>query len=314
MKAVAIRQFGGRDQMDILDVASPDTLTGEVLIRVRAAGVNPVDWMVREGRLKDAFPHEFPLILGWDAAGVVEKVGPGVTAFEKGDEVYAYCRKPVVQAGAYAEYIVLSEQAVARKPRSLSFVQAGGVPLAGLTAYQMLEAAGLKPGETVLVHAAAGGVGGFAVGLARARGARVLGTARAERRDYVRSLGADEVIDANAGDFRDAVRALGGADVVLDTVGGDTQQRSADVMRAGGRLVSISTRPDAARFTALGLSGVYVFCQPSGAQLGEIARLFDAGQLVPPQITELPVREFRRAHELSESGHTQGKIVLNIDF
>jgi NADPH:quinone reductase-like Zn-dependent oxidoreductase len=174
MKAIAVREFGGRDKLERMDLPIPEVGKGEILVRVKAAGVNPVDWKIREGWLKDRFPYKFPLVPGWDAAGVVEKVDQGVTRFKPGDEIFTYCRKPVVQGGAYAEYIALSEDHMALKPENTSFTEAAGIPLASLTAYQALvDAAKVKAGERVLIHAAAGGVGGFGVQIARDRGAVV---------------------------------------------------------------------------------------------------------------------------------------------
>ena len=159
MKAIAITEFGGRDKLQLMELPLPEAGRNEILVRVRAAGVNPVDWKIREGYLKDLFPHRFPVILGWDAAGTVITVGQEVHSFKEGDEIFAYCRKPLVQNGAYAEYIVLEEEHAALKPKNSSFEQAASIPLAGLTAYQALfDAARLQPGETVLIHAAAGGV------------------------------------------------------------------------------------------------------------------------------------------------------------
>jgi NADPH2:quinone reductase len=168
MKAIAINDFGGLDKLQLMDLPVPEIRPREILVKVRAAGVNPVDWKIREGYLKDLFSHQFPVILGWDAAGVVKGVGNGVTRFKSGDEIFAYCRKPIVHGGAYAEYILLEEEHAAIKPKNITFEEAASVPLAALTAYQSLfDAANLKPGETILIHAAAGGVGGFGVQLAK---------------------------------------------------------------------------------------------------------------------------------------------------
>ncbi|MDH3557537.1 MAG: NADP-dependent oxidoreductase, partial [Deltaproteobacteria bacterium] len=178
MKTIAIKEFGGRDKLQFMDLPVPEIKPGEILVKVKAAGVNPVDWKIREGYIKDLFPYQFPIILGWDAAGIVEQAGPEVTRFKEGDEIFAYCRKPMVQGGAYAEYIVLEEEHAAIKPKNTSFEEAASIPLAALTAYQSLfDAAKLQSGETVLIHAAAGGVGGFGVQLARDHGAVVWATA-----------------------------------------------------------------------------------------------------------------------------------------
>ena len=208
MKAIAINEFGGRDKLQFMDLPMPEIKPGEILVKVKTAGVNPVDWKIREGYIKDLFPYEFPIILGWDAAGIVEQAGPEVTLFKEGDEIFAYCRKPMVQGGAYAEYIVLEEEHAAIKPKNTSFEEAASIPLAALTAYQSLfDAAKLQSGETVLIHAAAGGVGGFGVQLARDRGATVWGTASGHSSEYVQDLGGDRVVDYSQVDFRETVRS-----------------------------------------------------------------------------------------------------------
>lgn len=315
MRAVVIHQFGGRDQLQVTDVPAPVPGRRELLIRVKAAGVNPVDAKIREGYLRARLPHQFPIIPGWDVAGVVESLGPGVRRFNVGDEVYAYARKPVVKDGTYAEYIVLPENVVALKPASLDFAHAAAVPLAALTAWQSLfEAAQLKRGQTVLIHAAAGGVGGYAVQLARWKGAGVIATASAAKRDYVRSLGAQQVIDYRNEDFVTAARRFvrGGLDVVFDTVGGEVQQRSAEVIGAGGVLVSILAFKDEAAIRSRGVEPKYVFVRPHAVQLRRLAGLIDRKKLAVTLSARLPLSEAVRAHELIESGHTRGKIALEV--
>lgn len=315
MQAVIIDQFGGRDQLRVAEVPKPVPGKREVLIKVRAAGVNPVDWKIREGLLRARLPHQFPIIPGWDVAGVVEASGPGARRFPPGFAVYAYARKPIVKDGTYAEYVVVPESAVAAKPANLDFAEAAAVPLAGLTAWQSLfEAAGLQRGQTVLIHAAAGGVGGYAVQLARWKGARIIATASAANHDYVRGLGAHAVVDYRQGDFVSAVRAWApeGVDVVYDTVGGEVQQRSAEVVKPGGVLVSILALADEAAVRARGVQPRYVFVAPNGGQLKRLARLAEAGKLKVTLAARLPLREAARAHELIEAGHTRGKIVLEI--
>ncbi len=238
MKTIAIKEFGGRDKLQFMDLPVPEIKPGEILVKVKAAGVNPVDWKIREGYIKDLFPYEFPIILGWDAAGIVEQAGPEVTRFKEGDEIFAYCRKPMVQGGAYAEYIVLEEEHAAIKPKNTSFEEAASIPLAALTAYQSLfDAAKLQSGETVLIHAAAGGVGGFGVQLARDHGAVVWATASARNKEYVQDLGAAQVVDYNQVDFCDSVRSEypDGVDVVFDCVGGEVLQKSTDIVKKGGK-------------------------------------------------------------------------------
>ncbi|MFE4606082.1 NADP-dependent oxidoreductase, partial [Kitasatospora indigofera] len=217
MKAIAIRQYGGPEVVEFTDLPDPRVGPDSVLVQVRAAGVNPVDWKVREGRLDGTFDVHFPLIPGWDVAGVVRSVGGAVTEFAPGDEVIGYVRKDSVEHGTYAELVAAPVRTLARKPAALDWAQAGGLPLAGLTAYQSLvKALRIKAGETVLVHAAAGGVGHLAVQIARALGARVIGTAGPRNHAYLRELGAEPV--AYGDGLAERVRELapGGVDAALD--------------------------------------------------------------------------------------------------
>jgi NADPH:quinone reductase-like Zn-dependent oxidoreductase len=290
MKAIAIEEYGGREKLKVMDVPKPVPQPGEVLIRIMAAGVNPVDCKIRQGYLKDRLPNRFPLIPGWDAAGV------------------AYCRKPVIQHGTYAEYVSVPETYVAAKPRNLSFEEAASIPLAALTAYQSLfDAAGLGRGQNVLIHAAAGGVGGFAVQLARDRGATIWATASRKNHEYVRGLGAHHVIDYTACDFREKARNM---DVVFDTVGGDVQIRSADCVKKGGVLVSILAYQDEAALKAKGIVTKYVFVTPNASQLAELAAMAEQGRLKTHLAAVFPLEEAAQAHEMIESRHTRGKIVL----
>lgn len=315
MKAIAIREFGGRDKLERMDLPVPEVGAGEVLVRVKGAGVNPVDWKIREGRLKDLFPHRFPLIPGWDAAGIVEKIGPGVTRFRVGDEIFAYCRKPVVQGGAYAEYIALKEEHMAVKPRNTTFTEAAGIPLTALTAYQALvDAAGIRSGERVLIHAAAGGVGGFGVQIAKDRGALVWGTAGSRNEDYVRSLGAERVIDYSRDDFRKVIRSAypDGVDVVFDCVGGDVLKKSVEIVRKGGRLISIVDSLDERSLGRADIRFEFVFVAPNSKELSELGQMVEQGRLRVHLEEVLPLEAAAKAHELSESRHTRGKIVLSV--
>jgi len=313
MKAIAINEFGGRDTLQLMDLPVPEVKPEEILVKVKAAGVNPVDWKIREGYIKDLFPYEFPIILGWDAAGIVEQAGAEVTRFKEGDEIFAYCRKPMVQGGAYAEYIVLEEEHAAMKPKNTSFEEAASIPLAALTAYQALfDAAKINPGETVFIHAEAGGVGGFGVQLANDHGAVVWGTASGRNKEYVQDLGAAQLVDYHQVDFRDSIRSEfpAGVDVVFDCVGGEVLERSAEIVRLGGRLISIVDDP-----TGLATSDIYkefVFVAPNSTQLTELARMVEQGRLKThlSQVFPFGLEEAQKAHELSESMHTQGKMVL----
>ena len=308
MKAVRIHNYGGPEVLKFEDAPRPQPGNGEVLVRIHAAAVNPVDWKVRAGRLKERIQYPLPLIPGWDFSGVVEATGPGVTRLKKGDEVYA--RPDLARNGAYAEYIVAKESEVALKPKAVDHVQAAAIPLAALTAWQALfDTAGLKAGQKVLIHGAAGGVGSFAVQLAKWKAAHVIGTASGRNQSFLRELDVDEPVDYEKAPFEDVVHDV---DVVLDTIGGDTQKRSWKVLKKGGILVSIISPPSAEEATKHGVRHGYVFVQPNASQLTEIAKLVDSGKLKPVVETVLPLSEARRAQEQSETGHTRGKIVLKV--
>lgn len=316
MLAIGIREFGGRDKLEPMELPEPKLPPDAVRIRIRAAGVNPVDWKLREGRLEPAFPHFFPVVPGWDAAGVVEAVGPSVVEVTPGEEVFAYCRKHFIGEGTYAEYVTVPVTFVARKPRRLSFEEAGAIPLAGLAAYQALFfGAGLTAGETVLVYGASGGVGGFAVQIAVAAGAEVIAVAREEHREYVLGLGAYEVIDYTERDVVEAVREFmpDGVDVVLDVLGGETLARAVDAVRDEGRIVSIAQPPTDERFRERGIQPAYVFVRPDGEQLEELAELAESNQLLVHLHEVLPLEQAAHAHELLENGHVRGKVVLRVD-
>jgi NADPH2:quinone reductase len=309
VRAIGIQEFGDRDQLQLLELPEPKVPPDFVKIAIRAAGVNPVDWKLRQGRLEPRFPVIFPVVPGWDAAGVVAEIGPAVTEFAPGDEVYAYCRKHFIGEGTYAEYVSVPDSYIARKPESLSFEQAAAVPLAGLTAYQALFlTAGLTAGERVLVSAAAGGVGSFAVQLALDAGAEVIGVASEQHRDRVLELGAYEVID-RAGDIAASVRELvpDGVDVAFDLYG---DERLGNAVRDGGRLVSIASPPS---YGERGVVPSYMFVRPDGEQLEELAALADEGRLLVDVAEVLPLEDAARAHELSEDGHVRGKLVLRVD-
>jgi NADPH:quinone reductase-like Zn-dependent oxidoreductase len=281
-----------------------------MLLRVRAAGVNPADWKIREGNWKDWIRHSFPLILGWDVSGIIEAVGPGVFEMSKGDEVFA--RPDVTRDGAYAQYVVVRLDEAARKPKSIEHERAAAVPIAALTAWQSLfDTAGLNSGQRVLIHGAAGGVGSFAVQLAKWRGAYVIGTASARNQGFLRELGADEAIDYGKIRFETAVHDV---DVVFDTVGGDLVERSWGALKEGGILVAIVNPPSADQAAAHGVRQAHVTQQTEVARkLTDLAKLIDSGKLKSVVETILPLAEVRRAHELSQAGHTRGKIVLRVD-
>jgi NADPH:quinone reductase-like Zn-dependent oxidoreductase len=299
MKAVQIHSFGGPEVLRFEDVPTPEPRAGQMLVRVRAAGVNPVDWKIREGHLGKI---PLPSIMGVDFSGVVEALGQGAHAFREGEEVLGQVAD---ESGSYAEFAIAPESQIARKPDSLDHIQAAALPVAGLTPWQALfDIARLQPGQTILIHAAAGGVGSFAVQFAKWKGARVIGTASAESIGLVRELGADEVIDYRKQRFEQLVRNV---DVVLDTIGGDTQERSWQVLKPGGILVSLVQPPSPQH---AGARGVMHRQQPRGDQLAEIAALVVAGKVKVKVEKTFPLREARQAQELSQSGHAHGKIVL----
>lgn len=304
MKAIRIHQYGGPEVLAQVEMQRPTPGPDEVLIKVEAASVNPFDWKVRSGYMKDFLPLIFPATLGWDVSGTVEEVGADVTGFTRGDEVYARLEA----GGGYAEYVVGKETIVARKPRTLDHVHAAAVPTAGLTAWQALfEVAQLRPGQKVLIHAASGGVGNFAVQFAKAKGAYTIGTASSRNQALLRELGVDKTVDYQKTHFEDAVRDV---DVVLDTIGGETQERSFKVLKKGGILVSIVEPPSQELAAKYGVRAMFYSSHASSSDLSEIAKLIDSGNVTPVVETVLPLAEARRAHELSQSGHARGKIVL----
>jgi len=310
MKAVRFHEYGGPDVLRFEDAPRPDPAADEVLIRVHASGVNPVDWKIRAGRARRWRSYNLPLIPGWDVSGVVEAVGSEAKRLKPGDEVYS--RPDLTRNGSYAEYIVVRESEVALKPKSMDHVVAAAIPLAGLTAWQALfDGDRLQSGQTILIHAAAGGVGSFAVQMAKLRGARVIGTASPRNHEFLKSLGADEVVDYNRVKFEDAVHDV---DMVLDTMGShdDIQDRSWKVLRPGGILVGILDMPSDEKAAEHGVRKAHVLVRADVPQLEEIAKLADAGKIKPVIQAVLPLAEARQAQEMSATGHTRGKIVLRV--
>ena len=308
MKAIRIHEYGAPAVLRYEDAPRPEPAVGEVLVRVHAAAVNPVDWKVRAGHVKDWLKYKLPMIPGWDFSGVVDAAGAGADSWQPGDEVYG--RPDISRDGSYAEYIAVRASEIAAKPKSLDHVRAASIPLAALTAWQALfDAGGLTSGQKVLVHAAAGGVGHFAVQLAKWKGAFVAGTASAHNHAFLRELGVDQPIDYNSTRFEDVVRDF---DVVLDTMAGEIRNRSWGVLKQGGILVTILGQPAQEQAQALGVRAAGVFVQPNPAQLAEIAALADSGTLKPHVEAVFPLVEAAQAHELSETLHVRGKIVLRV--
>jgi NADPH:quinone reductase-like Zn-dependent oxidoreductase len=315
MRAVVVDRFGGREEMHVADVPEPKLATDGVRIRIRASSANPVDSKTRDGKQQDAFPHTFPLILGYDAAGVVDAVGPAAHGVEVGDEVIAYCRKQFVGEGTYAEHVVVPDWYVAPKPRSADWAAAASLPLAGLTAHQALGELGLREGETILIHGGSGGVGSIAVQLAVQRGATVLTTASAGNLDYVRGLGAAEAIDYRAQDFVEVVRATrpGGVECVLDLVGSETLERSAEVLAPGGRVLSTVQPPETEAWCSRGFTPHYILVRPDGGQLAELSRLVDEGALHIELADVVPLEDAADAlGRLEDHEVTRGKIAIKI--
>lgn len=315
MKAMVIESFGGIETMRMGEVPTPEPAPDEVQIRVRYAGVNPVDWKIREGYLNDRLPHQFPIVLGWDAAGEVSAVGHEVKDFKAGDNVYAYCRKPIIKLGTFAEYVCVEASHIALKPTNLSFAQAASIPLAALTAWQALfDFAKLKEGQTILIHAGAGGVGSFAIQFAHLINAKVITTASTRNHGYVKKLGADIMIDYTKEDFVNSIkeRYPQGVDVILDCVGGQTMKKSLDCVRTGGCLVSICSYIDAAFGKDHDVKTGFVFVEPNGEQLKHLSELIEAGKIVAPHVEEFALSDAAAVLEMSKQGHTQGKLVLKV--
>lgn len=310
MKAVRIYQFGGPDVLRYEDAPRPEPASGEVLIRVHAAGTNPVDWKTRAGQgVARRMPIRFPFIPGWDVSGMVEGSGNGGIPYQLGDAVYGMVRFP--EPGAtYAEYVTAPAGHVVPKPLSLSHVEAAALPLVALTAWQALfEEAELEAGQTILIHAAAGGVGHIAVQLAKWKGATVIGTASGRNGDFLRDLGVDWFVNYETTRFEDVVS---GVDAVLDPVAGETRERSWPVIRPGGVLVSIQGDVSEEQAAAYGVRARRMLVRPDADQLREISRLVDAGHVRPVVSAVLSLAEARKAHEMLETGHTRGKIVLRV--
>ncbi|WP_163507656.1 NADP-dependent oxidoreductase [Fodinicola acaciae] len=305
MRAISPKGWGEADVLQLIDTPRPEPIATEVLVRVRAASVNPTDWKSRRdgsGYWKD------PVILGYDVSGVVKEAGAGVTLFRPGDEVFGMPWFPR-QAGAYAEYVTAPARHFTRKPASLDHLHAAAIPLVGLTAWQALaETAGVRQGQRVLVHAAAGGVGHVAVQIAKSLGAYVIGTASAAKHDFVTRLGADQVIDYRSVDFSEVVKDV---DVVLDTIGGDYYERSLKVVRPGGHLVSLTEAIEGDRLVG-GVHVGFTLVEPDHAGMKQLARLVDSGRLRVEIDSVFPLEEAAAAHRRSESGRATGKIVLTI--
>ena len=306
MKAVVVHEYGGPEMLKYEDAPRPEPKENEVLVRMIAAGVNPVDALIRSGKYAKFFGTTLPLVPGYDIAGVVEKVGSKISKLKVGDPIYAY----VMWGGGYAEYAVANEGEAAIKPKSLNFVEAAAVPLAALTAWQALfDVAKLSAGQTVLVHGGSGGVGSFAIQIAKAKGARVIATASTSNQDLLKDLGADVTIDYTKTKFEDVAKDV---DVVLDSVGKDTLQRSYGVVKKGGFIASLVAQPDQAELDKHGIRGAPIAVKPNAGELAEITKLIEERKIKPIVSLVLPLTEAVKAQNQAATHHTRGKVVLKI--
>jgi NADPH:quinone reductase-like Zn-dependent oxidoreductase len=308
MQALRMHEYGTSEVLRVESVPVPAPSAGEVRIRVHAAGVNPIDWKIRSGRLQKNYPVPLPYIPGRDVSGTIDAVGKGVKRWKVGEEVTAR-----LDGGGFAEYVVVAEGEIARKPKRLTHEQAAGIPVASLTAWRtLIEAANVQKHQRVLIHGGAGGVGSIAVQLAHWRGAHVIATASERNHEFLKSIGADEVIDYRTTRFEDAAQNV---DVVLDTVGGDTLARSPAVLRQGGMLLTIVGSP-----SAQACSERKIRCpdwdeqspQYAGEQLAKLGQLFDAGNLKMTIEAVFPLADASKALDLSETRHARGKIIVKM--
>ncbi|SET47900.1 2-desacetyl-2-hydroxyethyl bacteriochlorophyllide A dehydrogenase [Salinibacillus kushneri] len=308
MKAVVIEEYGGIEQLKEKELPKPEIGEHQVLVEIYATSINPIDWKVREGYLKEGLPFQFPIILGWDAAGVITKTGSKVTDFKIGDEVYA--RPATTERGTYAEYVVVDDHLLAQKPNNLDFKEAASVPLTALTAWQCLvDFSHIKEGDKVLIHAGSGGVGSFAIQIAKHFGAYVASTASEKNEALLKELGVDEFINYKEQKFEEILHDY---DIIVDTLGGDILDKSFQVLKDGGKLVSIAGNPDKEKATARNIETSFLWLEPNGEQLDKLRKLIEAGKVKPIVGHELPFSEegIKKAHQLSETHHAQGKIVI----
>ena len=307
MKAVIINKYGTENELKFEDVPVPDIDPDEVLIKVYATSVNPIDWKIRKGMIT-GLKWEFPIILGWDVSGVIEKVGSRVTSFEPGDEVFAF--PPLSRNGTYAEYVAVQVDAVAHKPKALDHLSSASIPLAGLTAWQALFDHGdLQARQKLLIIGAAGGVGTLAIQLAKDKGAYVIGTASPPNKEFLKELGADEIIDYTSESFWEKLKDI---DVVLDCIGGYAQKQLLQVLKPGGVLVSIVGINSAVDFSSKKIETIFFMTKSSSEQLKQIGELIDAGKLKSVIAEVKYLMDIKEAHCLSEEGHTRGKIVISV--
>ncbi len=308
MKAVVMHTYGGPEVLKYEEVARPVPKEDEILIRVIAASVNPVDVAIRSGKFAKYFHTDLPLIPGMDASGIVEKTGAKIVKFKTGDPVYAFFT--LEREGGYAQFVIAKANEIAVKPKALSYEEAAAVPAVGSTAWQaLIETAKLEAAQTVLIQGGSGGVGHCAIQIAKARGAHVIATASTNNQDFLKKMGADEAIDYTKTKFEDVVKDV---DVVLDAVGGETLARSYGVVKKGGIIVSIADEPDEAVLKAHGIRGVSISAVPKASVLEELTALIDAKKLMPVVSKTFPLAEVAKAQEAIATRHTRGKIVLKV--
>jgi len=306
MKAIVVHEYGGPEVLKYEDAPRPEPKENEALVRVIAAGVNPVDALIRSGKYAKFFGTTLPLIPGYDIAGIVEKTGAKITKLKAGDSIYAY----VLWGGGYAEFAVATEGEATAKPKSLNYIEAAAVPLAALTAWQaLIDAAKLGAGQTVLIHGGSGGVGSMAIQIAKARGAKVIATASTPNQELLKQLGADVTVDYTKTKFEDVAKDV---DVVLDSVGKDTLARSYGVVRKGGIITTLVAQPDQAQLDKHGIRGVAISVKPTASELAEIAKLIEEKKIKPVVSQVLPLTEAVKAQEQAATHHTRGKIVLRV--
>ncbi len=306
MKAIVAHEYGAPDVLKVEEVPRPEPNEDEALVRVIASSVNPADPLTLSGKYAREFGTHLPLIPGYDIAGIVEKTGANVTKLKVGDAVYGYPNF----GGGWADYVTVKEFEVAAKPKSLNFVESAAVPMGALTAWQALvDVAKLQPGQTVLIHGGSGGVGSFAIQIAKARGARVIATASTTNQDLLKQLGADMAVDYTKTKFEDVAKDV---DAVLDPIGKETLARSYNVIKKGGIVMSLVARPDPAELEKHGIRGAGISVHPDAEDLAEIAQLIDAGKIKPIVTQVLPLNEAIAAQQQAATHHTRGKVVIRI--
>ena len=308
MRAVRIHQYGGTETLTLENIEKPVINDDDILIQVKSAAINPVDWKIREGYLQTFIPYQLPVTLGWDVAGIVTEVGSKVSEFSVGDEVFS--RPAIHRDGSYADFIAVKADEAVLKSSKLDFSEAAALPLAGITAWQCLvDVANVEADQRVLVHAGAGGVGHLAIQIAKAKGATVIATASAANQALLKEFGADQAVDYTKAPLNEQIEPV---DIVIDTLGGDVQKLSWGLLKQGGIMVSIVEQPDEALAKSHQARGAFVFIEPSSRILKELNGLVEADQLKPLIEQHFTLETIVEAHLQSQSGRTRGKIVLDI--